>query len=100
MITNDIFLSSLTYLYGSTAIIAGAGYLPQIIKLIRTKDKSLSNSITTWMIWTFTSTVSFLYAIIILKDPPFILVALANMAGCSIIFILVIYNRYFRFRNE
>lgn len=100
MITNDVFLSTLTYLYGSTAIIAGAAYLPQILKLIKAKDRSHSNSITTWLIWVFTSTISLLYAIIVLDDPPFIFVALANTAGCTTIFALIVYNRYYRFKDE
>ena len=62
------FQDYLILAYSFMAAIAAFGYGPQIYTLIKSTGHSISTPITTWLLWTAEASVSFTYAIIVLRD--------------------------------
>ena len=91
-----MLLTILPYLYASIALVAIAGYLPQIYKLARSHGDSGDISLLTWLIWLSTWLISLLYGMLILHDVRFCLVAAVNIAGHVAIIGLTFYNRHYR----
>lgn len=83
----------LTGLYAFCGAAGFFGYLPQIWRLWKDDTKAASTSLTTWGWWCFASTVAFVYALIVNKDPAFILVACSNFVGCAAVFGLAVHRR-------
>jgi uncharacterized membrane protein len=81
----------LSFLYATTGIIAILGYLPTIKDLIK---KVASANISSYLIWTFCGTVSFLYALLILKDQLVEIVTGLNFISCLIILLLALRIKY------
>jgi hypothetical protein len=72
--------------YGATGIVALIGYLPTIKDLH--KDKKASANISSYILWTITAGVTFLYSLFILPNLPFQLVSGTNFLACAIVLIL------------
>lgn len=87
----------ITFLYSAVGVATLIGYIPQIIQLVRVKTKRHMVSIPSWSLWTITSLISLLYAIVVIQDLIFSAVSLVNFAGCFTITGLEIYNRTRRF---
>lgn len=95
----EFFLGALRYLYGSVALVALTGYLPQIFKLWRSRGESDDVSLLTWCIWLSASTISLFYGAVCLRDLPSCLVAAANIAGQAAIIGLTLHNRRRRIKS-
>lgn len=85
--------SVLPFLYSLVAIIGAAGYIPQIVSLIQTRDPSYNISISTWLIWSSSWVISLLYGIVCLSDLLFCIIATVNLTGCLSVLLLVVHNR-------
>lgn len=94
-----MYESFLIWAYGGVGIVTLIGYLPQIWKLITSTGRSKAMSLNTWVIWMGTSSIAFLYALSIAKDPIMMFTMGANVAGCGTIVLLTLYNRHVRFRD-
>ena len=74
-------------LLGIVSLCTIISYVPQIIKLIKTK-KSDDISSSSWMLWVISSLAFTLYALIINKDLMLIFKALLELMFCSVILLL------------
>jgi hypothetical protein len=69
----DILIKILILSYGATAIIDTVGYWPTIIDLWRHKKPSANTH--TYIMWTITTGIGFLYSLVILPDLLFRIVS-------------------------
>lgn len=74
-------------LLGIVSLCTIISYVPQIIKLIKTK-KSDDLSSSSWMLWVISSLAFTLYTLIINKDLMLIFKALLELMFCSVILLL------------
>ncbi|MFN8672292.1 MAG: hypothetical protein U0457_09475 [Candidatus Sericytochromatia bacterium] len=84
----DLFLKLITLSYGITGIIGLIAYLPTLKDLYLHKKQSAN--ISSYILWTATGGISFLYGIFILKDFLFIAVSGLNFLACLVVLILSI----------
>lgn len=82
----------ITILYGMVGIIGSIGFLPQIIHLIK-NNTCEGISIKTWLIWTYCSTISIIYALSQTSDHVFQFVTGVNFIGTAIILALALYHK-------
>jgi hypothetical protein len=67
--------SIIIFLYACAPIISTCGYLPQVVKIIRSTPAELKGiSIRAWMLWLTNSIIAFLYGLVHLHDPLFLVV--------------------------
>jgi hypothetical protein len=85
---------TLSTLYALCGIAGFIGYVPQIWRLWHDTTHAASTSLMTWGWWSFMSTVAILYASIVVKDVPFILVSASNVAGCWAVYGMALWRRY------
>jgi hypothetical protein len=81
-----LLLQILTILYGICGVISIIGYFPTIKDIY--KHKLLSANILSYVLWTFTTGITFLYGLFILDDLLFRIVSGMNFSACAIVLIL------------
>ncbi|MBL4803358.1 MAG: hypothetical protein JKY71_00710 [Alphaproteobacteria bacterium] len=85
-------------LYSLVPIIGVTAYGPQILAILKTE--SLQNfPFSTWAIWLFTGSVSFVYGTFKLQDLLFSITALSNVVPIAIIMALAAYKSGFFLRR-
>lgn len=82
----ELFLQVLTFAYGATGVIGLIGYLPTIKDLYLHKKQSANTS--SYILWSSTSGIGFLYGIFILQDTLFRIVYGINFFSCVIVLAL------------
>jgi len=82
----EILLRILTVAYACVAIVATLGYVPTIKDLYH--HKKASANIYSYVLWSATSGVTFLYSIFILNDTLFRAVSGVNFLACAIVLLL------------
>ncbi|MBU2576194.1 MAG: hypothetical protein KKF50_00550 [Nanoarchaeota archaeon] len=87
----ETILTIIAFLYASTGIIATIGYIPTIRDLTK---KIASANIQSYVIWTFCSCITFLYALLVISDLLLEIVTGLNFASCAIILILALKLKY------
>ncbi len=81
-----LFVRLLSFLYIGVGIMGAFAYWPTIKDLY--KYKKPSANVSSYIIWTFTTGVTFLYSIFVLPDLFFQTVSLANFLACTIVLVL------------
>lgn len=89
MLINDLF----TFLYPVVPMVGMAGYVPQIVALIRAKRIPQSISLSTWFAWTMTWLVSLGYGVFELQDSLFCMTASMNLMGHLAIIGLTLFKK-------
>ena len=89
---NKLLLQIIVFAYACTAVVATIGYIPTIKDLWLYKKKSAN--ITSYVIWTASSAISFLYALFILPDLLFQIVSGLGFLSCAIILGLSVILKY------
>jgi len=84
----NILLQALIVAYACTGIIATIGYWPTIKDLYHYKKQSAN--VNSYIIWTLSAMITFLYALFILQDLLVRIVTGLNFASCFLILILSI----------
>lgn len=82
-----------TLLYPVVPLIGLAGFMPQIITLLRSDKPAHSISVSTWLIWTITWLISFGYAVFALQDILFAITSGMNLVGHIMIIAITMYKR-------
>ena len=90
---NNVIENPIHLLYSSVAVIALAGYLPQIYRLYRAQDSNQNVSIVTWCIWAYCWVISLIYGIVVMQDMKFITLGIINLIGHAVIIALAVKNR-------
>lgn len=83
-----ILLQILIVAYGATGIIALIGYWPTIKDLYRHKKKSAN--VASYILWTFTGGIAFLYSLFILPDLLLRIISGISFVSCLVILVLSI----------
>ena len=84
----ELLLNVLIVAYGGTGIVALVGYWPTIKDLYHHKKASANTS--SYMLWTATGGITFLYAMFILPDLLLRIVTGINFVACLTVLILSI----------
>jgi len=84
----DLLLQILTISYAATGVIGLVGYWPTIKDLYHHNKPSAN--ISSYLLWSSTGGISFLYAIFILQDLLLRIVSGMNFTACLIVLILSI----------
>jgi hypothetical protein len=87
----QILLTIIAFLYVSTTIITTIGYIPTIRDLTK---KIASVNLHSYIVWTFTSCIAFLYALLIISDLFLEIVTGLNFVSCAIILIFALKLKY------
>jgi len=85
---NNTLVNLLILAYASTGIVATLGYWPTIKALY--EDKSANTNIPSYIVWTFTQAIAFMYVIVIVPDLLLIIVTGISFVSCVLILILSI----------
>lgn len=80
-------LNALIFLYACTGIISSLAYLLTIREQLRGKK---SATISSYLLWTVTGFVSFLYALIVIQDFLLTTINALSFALCAIILLLAL----------
>ena len=81
-----------TLLYPIVPLAGIAGYVPQLVSLLKASEAPKSISLSTWFIWTTTWLVSFGYAVFALQDILFATTSGMNLGGHLLIIFITIYK--------
>lgn len=85
----ELLLQALTVAYGGVGIIGIVAYWPTIKDLYY--HKKASANIASYMLWTGTASISFLYSLFILQDLLLRIVVGVNFGVCLIVLLLSIH---------
>lgn len=85
---NELLLQALIFAYACVGVVAAIAYWPTIRDLYY--HKKLSANLTSYLLWTITSGIAFLYSLFILPDLLFRIVSGTNFLACGIILALSI----------
>lgn len=88
----NLFLNFLVFAYAATGVVATIGYFPTIRDLWH--HKKMSANLNSYIIWTFTGGITFLYSLFILPNLLFRIVSGLSFACCAIILLLSMQLRY------
>lgn len=83
-----LLLELLTIAYSISGVVGVIAYWPTIKDLMHHKKKSAN--VHSYILWTATMGVAFLYSIFVLPDLPFIIVSFLNFAACGVVLFLSI----------
>lgn len=84
----ELFLQAITVAYAGVGVIGLIAYWPTIKDLYH--HKKASANIASYILWTGTASISFLYSLFILQDLLFRIVSGINFLACMIVLILSI----------
>lgn len=88
----EILLQILILAYASVGIVSVIGFIPTIKDLWLLKKKSANLS--SYIIWTATGGISFLYSLFIVPDLLFRIVSGLNFVFCALVLLLSITLKY------
>jgi len=84
-------LKIIIFLYACNGVFVIIGYFPTTKDLMKKKQ---SANISSYVVWTFTFIVTFLYALFIIKDLLFEIVTALNLICCAVILLLSLRLKY------
>ncbi|WP_394792018.1 hypothetical protein [Rhodoferax sp.] len=77
------WLTLIAWVYLATNATRVVTYVPQILAVWRCTDGALSVSLLTWGSWVLSQAAAMLYGVLVVRDLPFVLIALINFLGCA-----------------
>jgi len=90
---NDILLNIITLLYWITGIIVFIWYIPSIYDVYINK-KEIWNIIS-YTLFSFSVSISLLYATLIIQDTLYMILSILNFTVCVIMYIWLVYLKLF-----
>lgn len=84
----NLILEILAWSYSVSGVICALAYWPTIKDLMHHKKKSAN--IHSYILWTISMGIAFVYSLFVLPDLPFILVSAVNFLACAVILFLSI----------
>ncbi|MFH1822255.1 MAG: hypothetical protein ABH830_00985 [Patescibacteria group bacterium] len=88
----NILIQLLIIAYGGVGVVSIIAYWPTIKDLYYLKKSSAN--ILSYILWTATGGIAFLYSLFILPDPLFIFVSGMNFGACALVLSLSIRLKY------
>lgn len=93
---NFIIDTLLPIAYSIVVIITVIGYMPQVIKLWKSKYKKDSHtSINSWIVWLNSSIIFLVYGFYYIDDWRFLILTSINLLFNIIVILLILLNRYY-----
>jgi uncharacterized protein with PQ loop repeat len=86
-------MNVISALYSTVGIIIFLGYLPQILKLIRSETDCREISLLAWLMWDYVLIVSILYGVYEMHDFKFILASSLNCFCINMLLLITLYKR-------
>ncbi len=83
----------ISLLYSTVGFVIGISYLPQVIRLIRSRTRCMEISLSSWMIWNYTATVSLLYSVYVLDDLKLSIVNAICVFFNNLVIAITLYKR-------
>src|SRR5688572_17759744 len=77
-----VLLGMVSALYALFGVVFVVAYVPQVRAVWRSRNGAADVSLSTWGLWSASSTVSLLYAHFVTRDLSYTCVCLGNVAGC------------------
>jgi uncharacterized protein with PQ loop repeat len=68
-------------------------YVPQIVTVWRCEDGARSLSLLTWWSWVVSNVATTAYGLLVLRDLPFLMIALLNLGGCGTVAMIAMHRR-------
>lgn len=93
----DLFIKVLSVAYGLVGVIGILAYWPTIVDLYH--HKKLSANVMSFVMWTFSEGIAFMYSLFVLDDLLFRFVSGLHFLACLIILILS-YNLKASYKKE
>ena len=87
------WIGAIAWLYLVTNATRLVTYLPQIIAVWRCNDGAHSVSVLTWGSWVLSQGTAMLYGMVVLRDLPFVLIAVINFLGCACVTVIALRRR-------
>ena len=87
----NIILTIIALLYASVGIIGFVGYFPTVKDLVK---KIPSANLNSYIVWTYSSCITFLYALLVVSDLLLEVVTGLNFLACVTILILAVGLKY------
>lgn len=76
-------LAVIAWAYLLTNAVRVFTYVPQIVTVWRCQDGARSLSLLTWWSWVLSHITAIAYGVLVVRDLPFLLITLINLAGCG-----------------
>lgn len=89
-----------TWLFVLVPVFSTIAWVPQILRLIHSPRLGIGLSVSTWGMWTFTGTVSLLYAIVVVQNNLLILTYAVNALGSAIVLVYAVTARILIRRDQ
>ena len=86
-------LSTIAWLYLITNATRVVTYVPQIVVVWRCTDGAVSVSLLTWGSWVLSQASALAYGVLVLRDLPFVLIAVINLVGCGCVTVIAMRRR-------
>ncbi len=96
--THFLLNDLLPWLFSMVTLINIIGYTPQIRALIRADAPPLTISLASWLLWFLGTGIYLLYAIVHIDDMRLIIVQAVNLLLETVIIVLILWSRYWRFK--
>lgn len=68
-------------------------YVPQILAVWRCHDGARSLSLLTWWSWVVSNITTTAYGLLVVRDLPFLMIALLNLGGCGAVAVIAMHRR-------
>jgi uncharacterized protein with PQ loop repeat len=76
-------LALIAWAYLLTNAVRMFTYVPQIVTVWRSQDGARSLSLLTWWSWVLSHITAIAYGVLVVRDLPFLMITLINLAGCG-----------------
>ncbi|RCW67542.1 hypothetical protein [Pseudorhodoferax soli] len=76
-------LALIAWAYLLTNAVRMFTYVPQIVTVWRCQDGARSLSLLTWWSWVLSHITAIAYGVLVVRDLPFLMITLINLAGCG-----------------
>jgi hypothetical protein len=89
----------LAWIYPASSTLLILFYIPQITSVLKAKSPLMHISLLSWGVWSVCPIISFFYSWLIAHDTKIALFALLNAMGAFVIFGVVAYKRFYKYKT-
>lgn len=83
--TDAALVASIAWLYLLTNVLRVFTFVPQILLIWRSGNGARDVSLLTWGWWLVSHVFAVLYGVLVIHDMAFVLIALINLVGCTVV---------------
>ena len=83
--TDTTLVAAIAWLYLLTNVLRVFSFVPQILLIWRSANGARDVSLLTWGWWLVSHVFAVLYGVLVIHDAAFVLIALINLLGCTVV---------------